>query len=391
MLTWVTFVAWISPTFYLFFVSFGELFAYTRKRKLTIKDPNQKPELIIFQIPTIGNYQTVNQLIKSVKNYYLPVNIEYWVIVEEYDENKEKYECDRLVVVPKNFECSALYKARALEYARRLRIQMLKQGKIPSNYKIAQCDDDSLPSRTFMKEALTVDADMMVGNISPRPIGLLSTIIDYERCIGCVFFCNFFTNISKPVWGHGEGVIINSNVDQNISYTIEGDEVTSTLFLAEDMIHMHKTARKYPRIYNSRKPVYITPPQSLGDALKQRRRWTWGHICILQHDHLPLSNRIRIGIAEFFGVWVYIVAMLGVPLHHLGLITVPTNLYPILWINFLIWLGLRGYSVGVLMGTKHAVFAMLTSYITVTMNFLIQVTGILQGEPAKFEVIKKTL
>lgn len=391
--TWVVIVAWTSPLLYMVLVVLGEVFSYVRKKKLGVRhNPGSKIDLVIFQIPTVGNFCTVNKIIEDVKEFNLPVKIDYWVIIEESDEHKEEYESDKVIVVPEDFKCNALYKARALEYARRIRMMMVERGEILKNYLVIQCDDDSLPSKDFLYEALKVNADMIVGNISPRPIGFWNTVLDYERCVGCMFFCNFFTNISKPVWGHGEGVVMSSTVDRNISYNITGGVVTPTLFLAEDMLHMHKTALKYPKkIYNSRKPVYITPPQGISDALKQRRRWTWGHICILGHKHLPMSNRSRIAVAEFFGVWVYIAAMFGVPMHNLGLISIPNNLYPLLWVNFLLWLGLRGYSVGQLMGWKHAILAILTSYITVTLNFFVHMTGILQGNPKKFEIIKKTL
>jgi len=391
MLTWVVVIAWISPIVYLLFVLSGEVAVYLRKKKFFSKSGLRDEELIIYQIPTIGNYETVNKIFDLTKKYNLPKKIEYWVIVENYDQHKEDYDCDRLIVVPEDFCCGTLYKARALEYARKTRLGMVERGELPDNYMVIQGDDDSLPSKPFLMEALRINADVILGNISPRPIGFWNTVLDYERCIGCVFFCNVFTNTSKPVWGHGEGVVFSSKVDRTITYDIIGDHVTASQFLAEDMLYLHRAAAEYPRIYNSKKPVYITPPQGIEDAIKQRRRWTWGHIAILKQNYLPLSNRIRILAADFLGIWIFLAAMLGVPLFHLGLLTVPGYLYPVLVMNLFLWLGLRGYSVWQLMGWKHAIFAVLTSYITVTLNFLVHIIGLLQGEPNKFEVIRKTL
>ena len=391
MLTWIVVIAWISPIVYLFFVLSGEFALYMRKKKFYTNPGLRDEELIIYQIPTIGNFETVNKIFELTKEYNLPIKTEYWVIVEEYDQHKEDYECDRVVVVPGDFCCGTKYKARALEYARKLRLEMVDRGELIDNYLLIQSDDDSLPSKLFLMEALKIEADVVLGNISPRPIGFWNTVLDYERCIGCVFFCNLFTNVSKPVWAHGEGVIFSSRVDRAITYDIIGDHVTDSQFLAEDMLHLHRATAEYPKTFNSKKPVYITPPQGLEDAVKQRRRWTWGHIAILKSNYLPLTSRLRILAADFLGIWIFFAAMLGVPLFHLGLLAIPGFLYPVLVVNLILWLGLRGYSVWQLMGWKHAILAIVTSYITVTLNFLVHIYGLLQGEPNKFVVIKKTL
>ena len=41
------------------------------------------------------------------------------------------------------------------------------------------------------------------------------------------------------------------------------------------------------------------------------------------------------------------------------------------------------------MGWKHAIAGVLASYVTVTLNFVVQIIGLVKGDPKKFEVIKK--
>jgi hypothetical protein len=41
------------------------------------------------------------------------------------------------------------------------------------------------------------------------------------------------------------------------------------------------------------------------------------------------------------------------------------------------------------MGWKHAIAGTAASYITVTMNFIINLIGLAKGDPKKFEVIRK--
>ncbi len=185
---------------------------------------------MIFQIPTLGNYKTVNRTIEAVRGYDLPMKIEFWVIVEEEDKNKQDYECDRVLVVPKEFTCNALYKARALEYARRFRLSLIESGGLPSKYLLLQADDDSTPSKEFLNECLHVEADLIVGTITPRVNGFWNTILDYERSVACATTCNLWTNIGIPIWAHGEALCLSARVDRSIEYSFRSHLSASTRY-----------------------------------------------------------------------------------------------------------------------------------------------------------------
>ena len=150
-------IIWLSPIFYLFVLLFGKYFYRKRKADLLKQKEtvDKKVGKIIFQIPTIGNFQSVNKIFETVKSYKLPIPVETWAVIEEWDTHKAEYVCDKLVVVPKDFECEDLYKARALEYARRLRVKMVTEGELESEYMLLQGDDDALPSLGFIQESLT--------------------------------------------------------------------------------------------------------------------------------------------------------------------------------------------------------------------------------------------
>jgi len=384
-------VAWLTPILYFSLLLVGMVFNRRRSHTLVNNTP-RKIEKIIFQIPTIGNYETTNRAIRIVKSYDLPVKVEAWVIVEEDDKFKDRYEADKIVVVPKDFECEDLFKARALEYARRLRKKMVENGELSRNYIVIQSDDDSYPSKEFVLECLRSNADIIVGSITPRPISVLGTIIDYERCMACNTFCNFFTNISKPIWGHGEGMCISSDVDLNVSYDVSDISYRKDVKLlsSEDLFYLHKAVAKgYTRIFNSEKRVFISPPLSLRDAIKQRRRWFWGHIRILKFKLLPLQSRIRILFGWILGFYAYLFSTLGIPLHYLGIIQIPEDLIPLTWATLILWLVTRGVAIGKLMGLKHGLIGMCVSHITVTLNFIIKLVGLIKGDPKKFEVIRK--
>jgi hypothetical protein len=391
MLETVILVAWLSPFFFASLVVFGRAYNKKRRTLLAKESSERKIEKVIFQVPTIGNVQTVNKILETVKGYSLPVPVETWVVVEEWDVHKSEYKCDKLVVVPSSFECEDLYKSRALEYARRLRKKLVEEGSLTPNYLLLQGDDDSLPSKDFIEECLQVKADIVIGTITPKVKGAWNTILDYERCVACGVVCNFFTNVGKPVWAHGEGTCVSSAVDQNVSYDISdiSPNTKTKLLSSEDLFYLHKASVKGFTAFNSEKRVFIIPPLTFNDAVKQRRRWLWGHIRILKEKLLPLPNRLRLAFFEFFGLGLFTLSTLGVPLHYLGLITMPETLLPFTWSSLLLWFGIRGYAIGKNMGLKHAITGVLTSYATVTLNFIVNAIGLIKGDPKKFDVIEK--
>lgn len=386
-------VIWFSPLFYLFVMLMGKWFRQTRRAKLIEqRGPVQKKlDKIIFQIPTVGNYQTVNRIFETVRNYGISIPMETWVIVEERDANKDRYVCDRVVVVPRDFVCEDLYKARALEYARRLRVDMVARGELSPDYLLLQGDDDAVPTLGFIQESMTFCADITIGTITPKPTGVLSTLIDYERCVVCGIFCNFFTNLGQPLWAHGEGTVMSAKVDQAVSYDISPYTKNKDLKLisSEDAFYFHKAFHMGFSIYNSEERVIIIPPLTMGDAVKQRRRWFWGQWSLIKYKMLPLSNRLRLGFLAFSGLCFYFLGMVGVPLQYFGLLGLPNYLFLVMLGSLVTWFVMRGYLISAAMGWKHGLVGALLSYITVTLNACANLIGLIKGDPHNFEVIRK--
>ena len=384
---------WLSPFLFLAVLLFGKLFNKRRKLDLLNKKSQveKKAEKIIFQIPTVGNVQSVNRIFETLKSYNLPIPLETWAVIEDWDTHKAEYVCDKVVAVPKDFECEDLYKARALEYARRLRKKMVADGELASNYFLLQGDDDALPSLGFIKESLTVNSDITIGTITPKVHGVWSTIIDYERCIACGIFCNFFTNMGRPLWAHGEGTCMSSEVDQNVSYDIScfTHNTKDKLISSEDTFYFHKASVMGYSIFNSEERIFIMPPLTFNDAIKQRRRWLWGEVRILNQKMLPFSNRLRLALIGFSGLWLYSIAIIGLPLDYFGIIHIPAILLPFTIATLGMWFAMRAYVIGKSMGWKHGIAGALASYITVTLNFITQLASLLKGDPRNFEVIRK--
>jgi len=296
VLDYVIYAIWLSPFFYLLVLLSGKYFKLTRRNNL-IKQKGlvqKKIEKIIFQIPTVGNFQSANKAFQTVKGYNLPLPVETWVVIEEWDTHKDQYVCDKVVVVPKDFECEDLYKARALEYARRLRKEMVANGELTFNYILLQGDDDALPSVGFIQEGLTVDADISIGTITTKVVGVWNTIMDYERCVTCGIFCNFFTNLGQPLFAHGEGTMMSAKVDQEVSYDISlfTKNTKWKLISSEDTFYFHKAAILGFDVYNSEERVFALPPLSVGDAVKQRRRWFWGQWTLMSQKNAAVAKQV---------------------------------------------------------------------------------------------------
>src|SRR5687768_15583009 len=87
------------------------LLGYARGRRLRVAFARE----MIIQITTVGNQETVNAIIDSIREYRLGFPHRIWVVAEP--GSTTGYEgADRLIVVPAEFECRASYKCRALEY-----------------------------------------------------------------------------------------------------------------------------------------------------------------------------------------------------------------------------------------------------------------------------------
>jgi hypothetical protein len=406
------FLFWFTPIVYTSMTIGGQIAYRWNKKRLGNRG---RIDRVIYQIPTIGNGEECNRILRTIKRYRWPAPVETWIVIDEENYRPEmRFECDRLVIVPKDFQTSCMYKSRSLEYARRLRLKLVEEGRLEGNYVVMQSDDDSTPSEEFIWDALTVNADVVIGTITPRPIGHLFP--DYERPVACNMTCLFATNIQRPVWGHGEGMCFSARADRLISYEPSNpnarlissedlyilhkskDLLTEDMYfiyrsrhvsLADDQEFVQKARQKGLTIFASKERVYITPPLTARDMVRQRRRWLWGHIRLIRQGLLPKTNLAVIAFAEASGLVVYAIATILGVLAPLGVVHVPREIATLGWVTLGLWFGFRGYCVGRVMGIKHGLRAALLSFPTVTANFLYHMIGLAKGDPKKFEVIKK--
>jgi cellulose synthase/poly-beta-1,6-N-acetylglucosamine synthase-like glycosyltransferase len=69
----------------------------------------------------------------------------------------------------------------------------------------------------------------------------------------------------------------------------------------EDMYFLHKAEMAGFRIFKSDKVSEISPPLTVSDAVKQRRRWLWGNFNIVYIKRmLPLSQQFALYSSTFY-------------------------------------------------------------------------------------------
>ncbi|MEM3824256.1 MAG: glycosyltransferase family 2 protein [Candidatus Bathyarchaeia archaeon] len=346
------------------------------------------------QIPTVGNYKTVNKIFREMRRYSLPAPLKCWVIIEEGDDPKS-YDADEVVVVPKGFKCFAHAKARALEYARRYRLEKVRSGQLSPNYLVVQTDDDSVVSYDLIMEAFNLDVDVVIGTVKPRYTNKFGLILDYERPYTCMHTCMFFTNLQHPIFGHGESTIYTHKVESEISYEftpLNGKALNDVPVMGnEDMYFLHKAEIAGFRIFKSDKTSEISPPLTFSDAVKQRRRWLWGNFNIVYIKRmLPFSHAIRFIFIHFF-LFLYPIAKIGLLLELFNFIRLSFAEQILTSVAFVAWYAVRLYSVRQVMGWIHGIVATFVTNITTFLNFVVCAIGIIKGDPKHFDVIKKVV
>lgn len=391
MIKWLILLSWSMPLFFAAQIVVGEVLRFRFRRKYAAK---RQFDCVILQIPTVGNYKTVNKIFRTMRRYALPAPLKCWVIIEEGD-NPAAYEADEVVVVPKDFKCLAHAKARALEYARRYRLEKVKLGQLSPNYLVVQTDDDSIVSQELIMEAFNLNVDMIIGTVRPRYVNKFGLILDYERPYTCMHTCMFFTNLQHPIFGHGESTIFTHDVESKISYEftpLNGKSLSDVPVMGnEDMYFLHKAEMAGFRIFKSDKVSEISPPLTFSDAVKQRRRWLWGNFNIVYVKRmLPLSHAIRFVFVHFL-LFLYPVAKFGLILQLFNFLKLSFVEQILTSVAFVTWYVIRVYSVKHIMGWLHALVAGIVTNITTFLNFVVCVMGILKGDPKKFEVIQKTI
>lgn len=373
-------ITWFSASLWLVMMLLAFVIHLVRGHPHETAAPAEAKKLIV-QITTIGDdiiAATVRQL-RAVLDSRDKSPYEIWVVTEVGDHRSYPL-VDQVLVVPPDFETPqrTKFKARALEYARLLR---LRSGM--ASYKVLYIDDDSTVSPAFVDECYDRSFDLLQGVVTiGRPRGILAQLDGAVRAMSCLSLCSFFQELSHQLFTHGEGFCIDEAVDRAVSWDYPG-------WYAEDLIYGAVATRKMGfRMRSTYATVQTNSPVSARQFIKQRRRWFWTFA--KSAYLLPLSARIELWGFAILGLGITPLAAAGLALQILGVYHLPADLTVVSAVLFTLWILAWGYSgYFAQRNVRGIVIAVLSALIAPSVGFIGNVAGILMGPVDTFEVMRR--
>ncbi|MGA3059792.1 MAG: glycosyltransferase family 2 protein [Candidatus Bathyarchaeia archaeon] len=253
---------------------------------------------ILFQVTTKGNIGIVQDTIDRINVVCKEIGYtkcDIWAVTDA----QEKFEGCRTLIVPQNYSCNAVHKARALQYAVEIR---RKEQLTSKDVYIFHLDDESL----ITKQTLCSILSYLEGNPKPISEGLIvypvrekedikiSNLMDTLRPF-CCFECVKLMIRGNPAYIHGSNLLVRSDIEEEVSW-----EHGKTM--AEDSLFAIKARIKYgPEAFGWHGGVIEEKsPLNLKDLFKQRRRWFYG--LIQNFKYFCFKERIRQSVRAL--IWV---------------------------------------------------------------------------------------
>lgn len=302
---------------------------------------------IIFQVTTKGNIPIVQNTVNQVHKVCRKIGyIKYDVRV--VTEVEEKFQNCRTRVVPKEYSCNAVYKARALQYEVE---QRRKESLNGSDTYIFHLDDQSIITEQTLYSILSyLESD------DPAPIseGLIIYPLEKDEPLRfthlmdtlrpfCCFECVYFMKNGNPAYIHGSNLLVRADVEEQIGWDNGKTIAEDTLFVLEAKKILGSQAFGWHGGVVEEKSPY-----TIRDAIKQRKRWFHGLIQNLKYIPLPMKiEQILRGLLWAIGFPSGILSFLVffVPQY------IPEMLRMPLFFATLLWLG--SYQIGAYLNSKN--------------------------------------
>jgi hypothetical protein len=308
------------------------------------KNPARFSRLVI-QITTVGReHELVQRTVDTIRKYDLDMSYEIWVCIEP-GFHTDYTDADRVIVVPKEFTCLPVDKARALEYTRLLRVE---DGLNRDDVKIIFVDDDTLPSDRYIKLAYSGDYDVCQGPTIPNrwyAVGgfkhFMLSHLDDPRARNCIVYCSLTQGVTgHPLYVHGEGLCITGRCEDIVTWDwpiVGSDDLT------------FGTNAGYMGLkwgyFNA--AIQLVSPWSWKEHLNQRWRWTWGNLdAIFNRKVMPLGAAIMKLGKYVMGYATVTCSITAIILVLLGILSVDGWLQVVFYISLGAWLfsyGLPGW------------------------------------------------
>lgn len=370
-----------------------------------VQNPDKFKKLII-QITSVGEEPNlVQRTVNTLRDYNLPMPYEVWVAVEpgqyaSYDN------VDRIIVVPSEFTCRPIGKARALEYTRLLRKEL---GYNRESIKLLLVDDDTLPTERYVHKAFYGDYDVCQGITVPNrwyATGgwkhFVLSHLDNIRTRNCLIYCSCTQGVTqKPLFVHGEGLCMTGAAEEQVTWNrpiVASDDLvfgTNAAYLGLSWGYFHAA-------------IQLVSPWSFRENLKQRRRWTWGNFdAIASREIMPRASAYFKAFKYSVGFTSVIASTTGAVLLLTGIAKVPPQAHVVFWISLACWFLSYGVAGWINSGGEpnrelrpspvrywgfrvlQTLAATVLTPVTAIAPILVISYSILKGRPKKFIMIKK--
>ncbi|MFV0373759.1 glycosyltransferase family 2 protein [Microbacterium sp.] len=338
ILPWFLLICFLIPLVEVIMMAVGALWATIGYRRA----PRKFTELII-QVTTVGKEpELVQRTVDTIRGYKLKMPYQIWVAIEpghfvDYEN------VDRVIVVPDDFECLPIDKARALEFTRRLREEL---GLSRPDVKIILVDDDTLPSRRYVNLAYTGDYDLCQGVTVPNrwyAIGgwrhFLLSHLDDIRTRNCLVYCSCTQGmLQKPLFVHGEGLCITGHAEKIVTWN-------RRIVASDDLVFGTNAAHRALSWGYFHAAIQLVSPWSFRENLNQRWRWTWGNFdAIASRDIMPRGAAIFKAAKYAMGLISVTASTTGLILLLTGQIKVPHQAHTVFLISLSLWFFSYGIS-----------------------------------------------
>jgi hypothetical protein len=252
-------------------------------------EPVHGPEDVQVRILTVDAESVVRSTVDALPNALEDVH----VIAEE----PLAVEGASVHVVPGGFECDAVRKGRAVEWARRA---------VPNEREYTlYLDEDSLLEGF---EGLP-DADVVQLQERPRRTGsVLSYLADVYR-MGVQVEQRAFARLSIPLFAWGGGIAVRSDLEDAVTWDRET--------LVEDTAFVWAAARRFDIDFELADVTCRNEaPPSLGEITQQRRRWAAGNLEAA--SMLPVRYQLLTRVRNLAWALSPVVSLLSLPVALVG-------------------------------------------------------------------------
>ncbi len=361
---------------------------------------------LIIQITTVGKEpELVQRTIDKIRSYGLTMSHEIWVVIEPgnfVDYNN----ADRVIVVPSDFLCQPIDKARALEYTRRIR---RNENLSRPDVKILFVDDDTLPSHAYIIKAFNGNYDLCQGITVPSrwyAVGgwrhFLLSHLDNIRVRNCLTYCSCTQGVTqKPLFVHGEGLCITGEAEDIVTWN-------RRIVASDDLVFGTNAAHMGLSWGYFHAAIQLVSPWSFRENLNQRWRWTWGNFdAIFSRDIMPIGAAIFKGTKYIMGFISVIASTTGAIMLGFGIAKVPPQAHAVFWFSLLCWFASYGLAGWINAGGEpnrstrstfrfwsfrivQTVLAIILTPMTALTPVFVIVYSICRGRPKKFIMIKKS-